>query len=104
MAKSARPWSVCHAPPEQRCWTLTGQMVRPASLLETMSRPRRAAKRRTRSSKARNRPAMRPASFAVGGASAEAGRITPALIASADRSLDKSMRLPGTLADSRVID
>ena len=65
MAKSASPCRVRQAPPEPRCWTLTGRMVRSASLLVKMSRSGRVVKRRIRSSKVRNLRARRRASFAV---------------------------------------
>ena len=65
MANSVSPWRVRQQPPEPRCWTLTGRIVRSASLLEKMSRSGRVANRRIRSSKARNLRAMRRASFAV---------------------------------------
>ena len=65
MAKSASPSRVRQAPPEPRCWTLTGRMVRSAWLFVKMSRSGRVAKRRIRSSKVRNLRARRRASFAV---------------------------------------
>jgi hypothetical protein len=54
MAKSASPSRVRQAPPEPRCWTLTGRMVHRAWLLLKMSRSGRVAKRRIGSSKVPN--------------------------------------------------
>ena len=65
IAKSASPSMVRQAPPELRCCTLTGRMVRSASLLVKMSRSGRVANRRIRSSKFRNLRAIRRASLAV---------------------------------------
>src|ERR1039457_3879145 len=50
-------------PPELRCWTLTGRMVRSASLFVKMSRSGRVAKRRIMSSYFRNRRAIRRGAF-----------------------------------------
>jgi hypothetical protein len=68
MAKSASPSRVRQAPPEPRCWTLTGRMVRSAWSFVKMSRSGPVAKRRIRSSKVRNLWARRRASFRGSGA------------------------------------
>ena len=56
---------VRQVPPELRCCTLAGRVVRSASLLVKMSRSGRAAKRRMMSSEFRNLRAIRRASLAV---------------------------------------
>src|SRR6185437_13746932 len=77
MAKPASPWRVRQHPPELRCWTLTGRMVRSASLLVKMSRSGRVTKRRMPSWYRWNRRGQGAALAGCGAVPEQAGGDSP---------------------------